>query len=116
MNRLEPGLAAEFRKALGVGPETRVLLYQTGVLHAGLPLAISDLPEMSRVMGAYGIGEVFPPGDAVALAASLDRMLPSPQALAGYRRGSERAFTELNWDHKKRTLAAVYRHFLAANK
>ena len=85
-------------------------------IHAGLPVAVSDLPEMARVVKAYGIGEVFPPGDAVALAASLDRMLASPQAIAGYRRGSERARAELNWDHEKHTLAALYRHLLAAKK
>lgn len=37
-------------------------------IQAGIPILVSDLPEMQRVVVDYGVGEVFPDGDDQILA------------------------------------------------
>src|SRR5215212_4763186 len=41
-------------------------------LQAGLPVVVSDLPEMAAVVKRYGVGEVFPDGNAESLARTLN--------------------------------------------
>ncbi len=81
-------------------------------IQAGVPVLVSDLPEMRRVVEEYRVGETCPPGDPAALAERIGAMLSDPSRLATYRRNTVRAASELNWNREKSRLAAVYRRLL----
>jgi glycosyltransferase involved in cell wall biosynthesis len=77
-------------------------------LQAGLPVVVTDLPEMSNLVRRYGVGETFPDGDSKALADILNRMLSSPAALAEYRVRVAAAAGQLNWSHEEPKLLSIY--------
>ena len=81
-------------------------------IQAGVPVLVSDLPEMRRVVEEYRVGETCSPGDPAALAGRIGGMLSDPARLATYRRNTVRAASELNWNREKSRLAAVYRRLL----
>jgi glycosyltransferase involved in cell wall biosynthesis len=81
-------------------------------IQAGVPVLVSDLPEMRRVVEEYRVGETCTPGDPAALAERIGAMLSDPARLATYRRNTVRAASELNWNREKGRLAAVYRSLL----
>ncbi len=66
-----PSLSEGFGNALGEA------------MLAGLPIVATDLPVIRRdVLGGQAAAELFPPGDSVALARILDRLLADPSARA----------------------------------
>lgn len=101
---------------IGVAPsEGSCLSYRYGIgnkvfecLQAGLPLVVSDLPEMSMFVRRYGVGETFPDRDPKALACTLNRMLSSPESLEVYRLRVAAASRELTWSNEEPKLLSVY--------
>lgn len=79
------------------------------VLGAGVPAIVYDVGGLGEVVGRYGAGAVVPAGDVEALAAALERLLGDEDALAGARRGAERAREELTWDASAAAHLDVYR-------
>ena len=77
-------------------------------VHAGLPIAATDLPEMSKLIRAYNLGELFPDGNPEATARVINGMLSSPAMLARYRQNARMASKELNWSCEERTLLNLY--------
>ena len=77
-------------------------------VHAGLPIAATDLPEMSKLIRAYNLGELFPDGNPEATARVINGMLSSPAMLARYRQNARIASKELNWSCEERTLLNLY--------
>lgn len=93
-------------------------------IHACLPIAAADLPDTREVVERYGVGEIFglvrpdddgevPPSatdaEAVAMAATISRILADPEA---YRNAARTAATELTWQHEEESLLALYRRVL----
>jgi glycosyltransferase involved in cell wall biosynthesis len=77
-------------------------------IQANLPVIATDLPEMRRLISEFGVGEIFPEGDATALASVIKRMLDCPQLLARYRKASRKAAAVLNWQVEESRLIQVY--------
>jgi len=82
-------------------------------LHAGLPVVCSDVRTMARFTQEHGVGEVFPAGDANALAATVHRMLPR---LVEYRNGiaASSAVAETAWPAQAQRLLRVYEQIAPA--
>jgi len=85
-------------------------------LQVGLPVVVSDLPEMASLVKHYGVGETFPDGDANALAATLNRLLSSPDRLVRYRQLALKAAKELHWGQEELRLLSVYQRVLSGGK
>jgi glycosyltransferase involved in cell wall biosynthesis len=81
-------------------------------LQAGLPVIVSDLPEMTSVIERYGVGETVPEGDAMALAKGLNRLLSSPTKLQRYHQMAKAAAGELHWGREQFKLVDIYRQLL----
>jgi glycosyltransferase involved in cell wall biosynthesis len=81
-------------------------------IQAGLPVLVSDLPEMRAVVEGYGVGECFPAGDAEALAERVRDLIGEPERLAAYRVRALQAGAELSWEREKEKLARLYRRLL----
>ena len=75
---------------------------------AGTPVAASDLDAFRAVLDGGRSGELFPVGDAGALAATLERLLTDParrERLAGLGRERVRAY---DWSAVARSVVGVY--------
>jgi glycosyltransferase involved in cell wall biosynthesis len=75
---------------------------------AGVPVVVSDLPELRRLVGAHGIGWTVSPADPAAVADGLRRAFAA--------RGDERlratldaASHALTWDRERERLVEAYR-------
>jgi glycosyltransferase involved in cell wall biosynthesis len=77
-------------------------------IQAELPVLVTDLPEMKRLVNHYGLGEVFPDGDASTLAKKIDLMLMDASLIDRYRNAAKNAARELNWDIEKKQLFMAY--------
>jgi glycosyltransferase involved in cell wall biosynthesis len=76
-------------------------------LHAGLPMVVTDLHELGRFVREHGLGETFTSGNAMDLAASVQKVLASPHP---YRRAASEPLllAEHSWERQAETLVAAY--------
>jgi glycosyltransferase involved in cell wall biosynthesis len=76
-------------------------------IHAGLPVLVSDLPELRRIVDAYKIGMVVNRVEAHAIASALQEMFASGQ-LEMWRQNARNAATELNWQLEQEVIRSIY--------
>jgi glycosyltransferase involved in cell wall biosynthesis len=76
-------------------------------LAADLPVVVSDLPEMRRLVTERGVGWVTDPGDPADIARVLEEALGSRKDKALHRRVRDAA-SELNWPHERNRLTELY--------
>jgi glycosyltransferase involved in cell wall biosynthesis len=81
-------------------------------IHAGLPVLATDLPEMGWIVTQYGVGDLFPDGDADSLTNKIDEILSNSDLYQRYRDASIKASSELSWTNEKKRLIAIYRRLL----
>jgi glycosyltransferase involved in cell wall biosynthesis len=78
------------------------------------PVVVSDCRVMADFVGDLGVGEVFPAGDATALASAVRRVVDArdqyEQAIADAWPG---ALMKCTWDHQEQVLRELYRDLLA---
>jgi glycosyltransferase involved in cell wall biosynthesis len=77
-------------------------------LQAGLPVVVSDIPEMAGIVKNYNVGETVPEGNASELGQTLNRLLDSPDTLAHYRENAVSAARQLNWEKEQHVFLNVY--------
>jgi glycosyltransferase involved in cell wall biosynthesis len=75
---------------------------------AGLPVAASRLPELTRFVEQGGMGLTFTPGDPVALGATLNEMLADPERYASMRDRAREAARRYTWEQESSKLLALY--------
>ena len=78
-------------------------------LQGGLPVAVSNFPEMRRVVNDYGVGLTFDPEQPTAMAAGIREYLDSPVLQERYRKNVQSAATILNWEQEESRLLTLYR-------
>lgn len=76
-------------------------------LTAGLPVVVSDLPEIARLVREHGVGRAVAPGDPGAVAAGLRAVLAERADPALQARVAAAAH-ELSWTHERRRLEDAY--------
>jgi glycosyltransferase involved in cell wall biosynthesis len=76
-------------------------------LAAGLPVVVSDLPEMSRLVGQRGVGWTTDPGDPADIASVLTLALEDRNDASLHER-VRAAAAELNWPHERSRLTGLY--------
>jgi glycosyltransferase involved in cell wall biosynthesis len=79
-------------------------------LQAGLPVVVSNIPEMAGIVKNYGVGETVPEGNASKLGNTLNRLLNSPETLARYRENAVSAARQLNWEKEQHVFLNVYQN------
>lgn len=72
---------------------------------AGLPVVASNLPEISKLVTSYGVGQVFDGEDPVDLAAAIEVVLGNGQ---NFRDAAKKARKDLNWDYEAEGLIQLY--------
>ncbi len=76
-------------------------------IHAGLPVLVSDLPELRRVVETYSVGAVVSKIEPQEIAASLQHMFDGG-ALPIWSKNALQAAKELNWQHEQEVVKRVY--------
>lgn len=77
-------------------------------IHGGLPVIVSDLPEMGQFVRSHDLGAVFVPGSSLSLAREIDALLSNPDALHRHRRAVRRAAQEVTWARESERLRDLY--------
>lgn len=76
-------------------------------IHAGIPVLVSDFPEMKAVVMKYQCGEVLAPGDAGLLATMIRQMLTDREKRKFWTENALKAKQELNWEKEQSVLEDV---------
>lgn len=75
-------------------------------IQARTPLLVSDLPEMSRIVNKYRVGETMNPQDVDDVRENVKSLLSKGKDY--YRHNLEHAAAELVWDKEKQILSSAY--------
>lgn len=78
-------------------------------IQAGLPVLVSNLPEMSKIVHEYGVGEVFADRNVSELAAKINEMLGDTDLMERLKQAAKIASNKLNWEHEQKKLISLYR-------
>ena len=75
-----------------------------------VPVLVSDLPEMRRIVEEYGVGNVLKPDDRTpeGLARNIQFMCETPGTWKSYFEACESAASTLCWEKEKLSLLAIY--------
>lgn len=77
-------------------------------LHAGLPVAASDLPDIRRIVDENEVGELFDAADPQSIAAAVRRLTAFPDRLRKLRTSASSAAERFTWEKQAETLLATY--------
>lgn len=80
---------------------------------AGLPLVVTDIPEVAGLVRQYELGVILSSVEPEALARAIETVL-EPEANARYRANALRAREALTWEAEEAKLVALYRQVLGA--
>jgi phosphatidylinositol alpha-mannosyltransferase len=80
----------------------------TEAMAAGAPVVASDLDAFRRVLDGGRAGELFPVGDAAALAGTLDRLLDDPERRAELAARARQVVAALDWPVVAERVLEVY--------
>ena len=82
-------------------------------LRAGLPVLVSDLPEMANIVRQFDVGEVTDLSSPSSLAASIDEMLGDQDALKRRSKNTPNVFEKMNWDIAADRFRSAYEGLLS---
>jgi glycosyltransferase involved in cell wall biosynthesis len=81
-------------------------------LHAGLPVVVSDLPEVGAVVTGNRVGATCDPADPASIAAAIDRVTADPEL----RRNVEAAAPRYTWEREAEKLLALAASMTSSNR
>jgi glycosyltransferase involved in cell wall biosynthesis len=77
-------------------------------IHAGLPVIASDLPEITRIVHQYQIGEVISTSDPSELAEVISGIINDPKRYSEYVANTKRASKDFVWRHEGSKILQLY--------
>jgi len=109
-------IAAATKASVGVIPYEPIGLNNTlccpnklfDYLAAGLPVAASRLPELSRIVDQGELGRTFTPGEPAALSMALNEILEDPERHDEMRQRAREAAKRYTWEQESKKLLALY--------
>jgi len=78
-------------------------------LQAGLPVLVSDLPEMSNLVKTYEIGEVVDYQNEKQIAEKINFILNNEEKMKFWNKNSLKAAQELNWENEEKIIKELLR-------
>jgi glycosyltransferase involved in cell wall biosynthesis len=82
-------------------------------IQAGIPVLVSDVPEMAAIVNHYQVGMVTHTSDPQKLALLFDEMLHDPEKRASWKTNLKAAAKELCWENEEEKLMDIYRNAMA---
>jgi glycosyltransferase involved in cell wall biosynthesis len=84
-------------------------------MHAGLPVIVSDFPEMANMVRDYDIGIACDPADPVSIADAVRSLFADPLRYEQMRQNTRAAAQVYNWENEGAKLVKIYQG-LSADK
>ena len=81
-------------------------------IHAGIPVLVSDLPEVRKVVESYAVGDFIPSHDPVQIADKINDIFAHPERMTNWKLNTEKARRELNWEKESEVLKTVYKQYV----
>jgi len=81
-------------------------------IHAGIPVLVSDLPEMRRLVENYKVGEILKERTPEAVAQQINELFSAKEYRKIWEENASLAARELCWENEEKKLAAIYAPFL----
>lgn len=77
-------------------------------IHAGIPLFVSDLPEVAGIVREYEVGVVCTSHDPAKIAEELNQLFADPSKYDRFKANTKKAAKELTWANEKDELEQIY--------
>jgi glycosyltransferase involved in cell wall biosynthesis len=77
-------------------------------IKAGVPVIVSDLVEIGKVVHQYEVGEVISSHNSDELSKFIQSFLKDKEKMEFYKRNCQKAMQELNWESQKNILKGTY--------
>lgn len=77
-------------------------------IHARIPLFVSDLPEIARIVRQYKVGVIALSHDPKQIAEQLNNLFSDEEAYQKLKSNTHKAAAELNWENEKKMLQEIY--------
>jgi glycosyltransferase involved in cell wall biosynthesis len=77
-------------------------------IQAGVPVLVSDMPEMSQIVNQYGVGRVCRINEPHELALVMGEMLADNEKRQVWKANLKKAAEELCWENEERILIEIY--------
>jgi glycosyltransferase involved in cell wall biosynthesis len=77
-------------------------------IHAGIPLFVSDLPEVAGLVKKYNVGVVCPSHNVDVIAETLNNLFRDSARFELFKANTKKAAKELTWDNEKKVLEKIY--------
>lgn len=78
-------------------------------IHAGVPVLVSNLPEVCRIVEHYDIGRIVYDHDPLKIAEAIHQMLDELQGGKTWASNLEKAAGELNWNTERKILMDLFK-------
>lgn len=82
---------------------------------AGIPVLVSDLPEVRQVVEKYKVGKIAHNHDPVHIARCIAEMLSNHDQLKQWKSNCFKASKELNWEAEEHIIRQIYQKYLSQN-
>lgn len=77
-------------------------------IHAGIPVLVSPLPEIKRIVDQYQVGDFIESHDPQHIASRIMVMLSDEKRIATWKHNLKAATGELNWETEKQVLVKIF--------
>ncbi len=81
-------------------------------LMAGLPVAVSDFPEVAKIVKKYEVGEVFDPDEPRDIARAINSLLNDPARYQRCKANTRKVASVYNWENEEKKLLRIYSKLL----
>ena len=78
-------------------------------LHAGVPVLVSRLIELEKIVNTYQVGDFVENHDPAHIAARIQSVAGDPEKLKTWKLNTERVRQELNWENEGRIVLSIFK-------
>ncbi len=81
-------------------------------IRANVPVLVSKLPEIERIVNKYGIGEFIDNHNVEHIAEKINMMMKSPEKISFWKENLKKASKELCWENEEQVLKSIFIEFI----
>ena len=78
-------------------------------LHAGVPVLVSRLIELEKIVTAYDVGDFIEHHDPAHIASCIRRIADNPDRLKTWKENTEKLRQELNWENEGKIVLGIFK-------
>jgi glycosyltransferase involved in cell wall biosynthesis len=78
-------------------------------LHAGLPVLVSRLVELEKIVNEYKVGAYIDSHEPSHIACRIEKLFEDPQQLRTWQLNTVRARQELNWEKESKIVLTIFK-------